>query len=302
LPGISTSGLLDGLADGAADWTMTSSDTSTDLTRRLGRRSWVVLNASIGRSERRIVGESGHQRELGVRVGRSLGQNQAVQTGYAVRQGRQRFRQAGRTIESHDFQAGIDRQWRHSARRQTAFTFEGGPSLVHERPFAVQDVTARPELEIESPAPEPPAEPRDRRALSQVAATVAMSHDVTDRWTIRSSYRRGTSLRQLGLFVNVATLDIRGAVGHRLDLVVSGGYSDGEIGVITGDERYETWSAVARLRVAISRSLALYGQYSSYHYDFSGQITRPVASPAQLKRRGLGVGLTVSLPLIGGSS
>ena len=53
-----------------------------------------------------------------------------------------------------------------------------------------------------------------------------------------------------------------------------------------------------RLRVGLSRSLAVYSQYLYYFYDFSQDAVLPAGVPHGLERSGFRAGLTVWVPAL----
>jgi hypothetical protein len=63
--------------------------------------------------------------------------------------------------------------------------------------------------------------------------------------------------------------------------------------------RLTTAQGEARLRFALTRSIALSGEYLYYRYDFGGRLLAPDL-PRSLERHGVRVGLSMFTELLGG--
>ncbi len=61
--------------------------------------------------------------------------------------------------------------------------------------------------------------------------------------------------------------------------------------------RFDSYSASARLRRALHRTLAVYVEYLFYQYNFDEVADRPFGLPREFSRNGVRVGLSLWLPL-----
>ncbi len=266
-----------GVENASVDSTIATSYGGTmALTRTVGRRSSFGLSYGLGHSERSIVGQRDDQGTVAAQFGRTIGRDASFRVAYNFHEDLQRIAGERAVIWSHDAQFGVERQWRHSKFQQTAISFAGGPSLREE-----------------------PSIPQggERTRLLSIVGAVAVNQTLSDRWSARISYRRGAGLRDGLVFSNAAALDVVGRIGRRVDLTLSGGYSDGDIGVAALQNRYRSSLGSARLQVALARFVAAYGQYVVHHYDFGTNTLLPTGSPRQSNQRGLRAGVALWLPL-----
>jgi hypothetical protein len=261
------------------DWTMTSYGGAAELTRTFGRRSSVALSYATRYGERHLLEEYNNERAVALRFGQSTGRNTSVGVSYSMRQGTQRVPDYASNFRSHDVQLGVERSWQRSALRRTVVSLSAGPALARDEPYAL---------------------PREGtlRLLSAVGA-ITIRHDVNSNWTMGLSYRRGAGFSSRRVSSNAASIDVNGSAGRRTVFTLSAGYSDGDIGLYTLDNRYATSFATARLQVALTRLVAIYGQGFAYHYDFGNLASLPSTFPPQLRRRALRAGVTLWLPLLG---
>ena len=97
----------------------------------------------------------------------------------------------------------------------------------------------------------------------------------------------------------LARAEYDGFLSRRIDMNARVGASRGTVGLVAGAPEFTNYSAGTQLRFAMSRSTALYGQYTYYHYDFDVQTALP-GIPRQFDRNAATLGVSVWLPLAGG--
>jgi hypothetical protein len=135
-------------------------------------------------------------------------------------------------------------------------------------------------------------------------AQASIRAGVFGQWAIESNYERTTQSipgfsRPETYITDSVTTSFGGVIGRRMDLVFSGAFAVGEVGVDASSSDYVTSSASAQFRVTIVRNLAGVIGYSYYRYKFTDTLL-PVGLPPEFDRNALRVGLTFSLPIIGG--
>jgi hypothetical protein len=121
-------------------------------------------------------------------------------------------------------------------------------------------------------------------------------------WAARAGYRRGVNYEvgfEEPLLSDTAFGSVGGFITSRLDFSATASYTSGSVGFSGDDSGYGTSTAVARLRLAISRQLATYAEYFYYHYEFGQGVALPGFLRPQVDRQGATVGLTAWVPLIG---
>jgi hypothetical protein len=135
-----------------------------------------------------------------------------------------------------------------------------------------------------------------------VGGSADLVHTMGRSWAARTGYRRRVAY-DVGfdrpLLSDTAFGSLGGLITPRLDANASAYYTAGHVGFSGSDNGYTTSSAVAGLRLAITRNLAAYTQYFYYHYRFDQGVSLPGFLRPSLDRQGVSVGLTASLPLIG---
>ena len=94
-----------------------------------------------------------------------------------------------------------------------------------------------------------------------------------------------------------ANVGVAGLWTRRVDVAVSANYITGTDGLGQGSARFDSYSASARVRRALTRTLAGYVEYLFYHYNFDEAADRPVGLPRTFNRNGVRVGLSLWLPL-----
>ena len=134
-----------------------------------------------------------------------------------------------------------------------------------------------------------------------VTGDAALSHQLSQFWTLALSYNRGVS-RSGGLaapFVSdVGAVSVGGLVTRRLSLVGTGSFSRGNTAVGSANA-YDAAYTTGRVTYGLTRFLPLYTEYVYYFYRFNTPTGLAVNFPMNVNRQGVRVGLAYSLPLIG---
>ena len=117
------------------------------------------------------------------------------------------------------------------------------------------------------------------------------------KWRAGASYRRSVdSMPGLSgpVETNGGRVNLNGVIGRRVDVSASGLYSSTESALIPGANQFASYSGEARIRYALSRTLAVYSEYFHYSYDL-GEHAPPalgVGVPGVYEQRGVRVGFT----------
>ena len=120
-------------------------------------------------------------------------------------------------------------------------------------------------------------------------------------WNARAQYRREVGYLEgfaQPVFSDSANVAVGGLITRRLDLFLNANYITGTSAIRQDSPRFDSYSASARLRRALHRSLAVYVEYLFYHYNFDEVADRPFGLPPEFSRNGVRVGLSLWLPLI----
>jgi hypothetical protein len=82
-----------------------------------------------------------------------------------------------------------------------------------------------------------------------------------------------------------------------VDVRFSAAYSAGEPTLNGADAPFNSYTGDARLRMAVSRTLAAFVEYVFYDYQLNQSFLRPPGVPPALTRNGVRVGLTMWIPV-----
>jgi hypothetical protein len=273
-----------GLDLAALDGARLSYGGAASLTRKMGMRSSLTLTTAARENERRTIHEFASERTIGASLARSLGRDASIQFGYDVRNSSQRLNTLTRPAWSHDAHLGVERRWRHPGGRHTAVSLSAGPSWLQPGPTETSQSSA-----VSAAAQ---ATTGNRLTLGGGAA---VNHDMSRSWNLAASYRRGAGSID-GFLADSASLDLRGLLGRRVELSVGAGYFRTDLGFAGIQSRYNSRYGSSRLQVALTRGLALFGQYVLYDYDYGSGAPLTGGLALQQRRRGARAGLTLWVP------
>jgi hypothetical protein len=237
------------------------------LEREWGTRKSVELlagihSAQIDHSERHEI------YDLGARLGITVSQYGAFRAGYT----RQDIdRSTGRYV-IHHLNLGGDYARPLSASRRAFIAFSAGSAAV---------------------------ESRDRLHLRAIG-DADFWYEFKQSWVGALRYRRGVSfIDEIAdpMFSDGVSAELTGLLSPRLDFTGSSTYARGAVGV-RDSSSYQMYGARAQLRYALSRVLAVYGDYLLFHYDFAESILLIGGLPSAFDRQAVRVGLTLRTKVI----
>jgi len=250
-----------------------------DLTYDFGRRTHARGGYTF--AGLRATGE-GYDGRLGQHSGRAgftrdLSRRWNVGGRYVYSDGRNVYQGLAMRTRSHGGEATFEYRRTLRSRRQVTFGFAPGYDWMETEGDAVERWV-------------------ERRWSGSVRAAM----DLGQTWVLNGDYRRGT--RYLPgipqpLFANDVNLTLTGFAGRRLDLTFLGLYSTSASGAGGLYTDYESFSANARIRFALSRSTALSAGYVFYRYEFSPDTPLPEGMAQRYSRHAVRIGVDVWLPL-----
>jgi hypothetical protein len=139
------------------------------------------------------------------------------------------------------------------------------------------------------------------RRLYRVHGDATAAYQFNARWQARASYRRELQyVPELvqSVFTNGIAFAIETLLTPRIDLTTAGGYSQGASPFSRDAIALNTYTANARLRFGLTRTLALYGEYLYYFYESQAGTPDSLTVPPDLERNGVRVGVTTWVPLL----
>jgi hypothetical protein len=277
----------------AADYAVDDSEsfaygTTVGLTHGLTRRSRVSATGDFQYTD--YVHKTGNLQDLnskGIRgdLSHNLSRNASLRVGYRYRTGAFGYGFGGigsglQTTE-HGVEAGVDYSRPISATRRMIFGFSVGSSTA-DTPVATAGEVSE-------------------GRLIRLSGAGSIGWQFARGWQTRASFRRGVEyIAQLSqpVYADGFSTDIEGFLTSRLDITASARYSTGASALYRSALTFDTYGADVRVRYALTRSLAVYGQYLYYFYDFQQATTLPTGIPPGLERNGVRAGLTVWVPAL----
>jgi opacity protein-like surface antigen len=127
--------------------------------------------------------------------------------------------------------------------------------------------------------------------------------DLGRTWAVGVDYRRAVSvlpgITLQSFATDAASVRANGRLGNRIEVVLSGAFSNGRAGYGEQPSRYESYSGTAQLHFAVSRCCATTVNYDYYYYKLHAVTNVPTGIPNEYDRNTLRVGLSVWVPLFG---
>src|SRR5262249_33864861 len=132
----------------------------------------------------------------------------------------------------------------------------------------------------------------------RVNGTARLMRGFGRTWSASVGYNRNTEFRvgfREPLLNDTVNAGISGLAAWRLKWSAGAGYTTGTIGF--GSSHFTSYSGSAQIDLALTRTLALFGQYRYYHFDVpAGSSVWDLAT--RISRGSALAGLSVRVPLI----
>ncbi len=184
------------------------------------------------------------------------------------------------STSEHGLDFGLDYTRRLSATRRLVLGTTVGPSVV-SAPGFLPDGT-------------------DSGKVYRASTSMTLGYELKT-WQLRGGFYRGMEyvpqLRQ-PVYVTGFSADVTALASARLDVTAGGRYSGGGSVLSLDAMTLDTYSADVRVRYALTSTLAAYGEYLYYFYDFRGAAEFGPGVPRALERNGVRAGLTLWVPAL----
>lgn len=205
----------------------------------------------------------------GIRFDRQLGRNASLELGYSYQVGEP---SVGPKTEAHTLDVGLDYQKALTRTRTTFLRFSTG-SMIAQSPGGQR---------------------------IQAVGSATLEHHLGRTWTTIAQYRR--QLRYVDdfdrpIFADMVAGGVNGLLTRRTEFAARTRFVRGAVGVTPRSPRFTSYEVATRVRRALKRTLAAYGEYIFYHYEFEEGAVRPVGLPQRFSRNGVRFGLSLWLPL-----
>jgi hypothetical protein len=254
--------------------------TNASVTRTLSSRASLSLNGDVRFTD--SVGSAPglantRWSDAGGRFLYSVNRSVGLRLGYTYRQSQ--YSPLLKTGEQ-DLEIGFDFSRPLSATRKWTMGFSLGPTLITQ-PATVGGA------------------PQDQY---RVLADVSFDHQIGRTWSARAAYHRGLSYIETlagPVYTESTSVETSGFVNRRVDLSFSAAYATGELASPVGSTApFTTYTANTRMRVALSRDLAVYVEGLFYDYAFDPSLVIVPGMPSRLNRSGVRTGITLWLPVM----
>ena len=133
----------------------------------------------------------------------------------------------------------------------------------------------------------------------RILVDASLTRQFARSWNGVLGYHRGLDYTGgLGyvLASNTLTSTLNGYLSRAAEIAVTGAFSRGHISV-RREDRLDTYSVATQLRYALSRNMALEGNYSYYKYQIGENLALPTILSGEVRRHAATIGLTFWIPV-----
>ena len=220
----------------------------------------------------------------GARYQHNLTKTLGFHAGYAYTEGRYGWYAAqAYPVKGHNIDVGLDYSQTLPLGRKTTFGFATGTSIVEGTSNYADE------------------KGENGRYYFNALVTAYVNTAIGRTWKAGVNYGRGLMFVQ-GFqepwFYDSVWATLGGYLGRRVNVSFQGGWTNGGSYYALEGAGIDAWTALANLHVALTRTVAVFGQYFYYHYDVAGQQLLPFVAARDFERHGVRAGLTVWLPLL----
>jgi hypothetical protein len=246
---------------------LVSYDGGLDFNHATTDRTSYALRYAVRLSELLDENQRATDQTVSASLSHRFGRRTSGRLAYVHRAGQYRAGALDRPVRVDDVEFGLDKTIARSPTRQSTISVTVGPSFVEQQ----------------------------GQRLVRAFGGLAVTHPFARSWSTRAQYRRGVQFvanSERPYFSDSATVSISGLVSRRVDVSGSFGAVLGDLGLEGGVTPFDTYSASARVRYGVTRTLAVYGEYLWNYSTYSDD-----SATAALDRSGVRFGLTWHVPL-----
>jgi hypothetical protein len=236
---------------------------------QVGRASSFTVDGGYTRRRSDISTFTMELQHAGMSFEHQLTRNAGLELGYAYTVGTYG---SGVEMTTHNIDIGVDYRRPLSQTRRTYLSFNTGSTILES------DMGGR---------------------RIRAIGSAAFEHHFRRTWTTLVEYRR--QLHYVDgfdrpLFGDAFTASVTGMLSPRMEMVSRASFTLGSVGLSQGSARYDSYNASVRVRRALTRRLAAYGETLYYHYAFDETAPRPLGFPTTFDRIAVRFGLSVWVP------
>jgi hypothetical protein len=216
--------------------------------------------------------------KAGATISHATSRSTSFSAGYFRRGGRYG---SGSATTEHELRLGLRLSTALSRTRRVTIRVDVTPTLL-DRPTPAAEI-----------GDEQPTSARDRRYAIQSSAGIDYPFKLT--WTASVGYRRGIDYLAVltePVVSDAGTVGLAGLIGRRVQVSAAARYGTSLRVRAVGRGRLRTATGNAMLRVAVSRSAALFTEYVYYSYDRGARVLAPDL-PDTYEQHSVRVGVTL---------
>jgi hypothetical protein len=191
-----------------------------------------------------------------------------------------RFGDTNGRINGHEIPLGFQFTPALTPTRRVAIQLEVTPAMVESIVFSGADAEGTASSE--------------RRRRVAVQGSVGIEYPFHVKWRLSTGYRRGVDLLAVlsePVVTDGGRLRLSGVMSRRVDIAIQARYAVATSVASSGRGRLRTANGNARMQFALTHSLAVFGEYLYYYYDFGGQHRLAPDLPAVHERHSVRLGV-----------
>mgnify|MGYP005815305575 CR=1 FL=1 len=263
-----------------------SLSSSASLSHQASARSTVAIDYTFGYTDYRETARHNQNWDVGGTYSYLLSRRTTMRLGYHY----------GETSYPQSL-GGTQRSRSHSADFGMSHTRPLSPSRSMTLGFTA-GATLYDALQPEG-SPSPESVYAGRRVL--VNGSAFLTRQIGRSWSGTVSYTRGLQYTpgfSSPFFSDSVTAGLSGFVSPRGRVTLAAAYSSGAVDPVGGGRNFGTYSGQAGYQLAVNRIVAVFTNYSYYHYLFDTGVTLPVGLNRGVNRHSVSVGVNLWAPLL----
>jgi hypothetical protein len=249
--------------------------------QQISSRTTLVFRGSTQRIELPDRNSKISNQRFGGRLTHALSSQVALNLGYAYWKADYTGTGTGAPLDGHDLDIGANYHKALSFSRNTTFTFGTGSTLFSRGANNASPTQTQDHVDF------------------HMRVDAALDHQIGRTWSARLGYRRRWVFVEGfadPFFVDDVTANVGGMVNGRTTLAASLSYLKGTVGQGTQGSRHRSYGGSTVLRMTLNRSLAAFGQYQYYRFNFSNSAVLPSGFPGFFARNAVRGGLMLVFP------
>nr|AHN98018.1 fungal specific transcription factor domain-containing protein [uncultured bacterium lac193] len=247
------------------------STTAVSAAQELGRSSTMRYEYGYRLTDFAEGPDDRHGQNAGVSFSRRMTRYATLRLGYEYQTAESRGGLNRTQVHNLDLGGGYSRPLSFS--RRTTVGFSGGTTVLQS-----------------------PARGSQVRILGDATVHHEMGRSWLARFVVRQDARYVEALPH-PLYGYTSRGGVSGLITPRVELTIDGGYSSGRVDSGRANASYSSGTGTARVRLAVTRTLAWYTEYAYHQYAFGSGTGLAAAVAPDFQRHAVRAGLTLWIPI-----